>query len=99
MWMTDTRSTRVSATVYHKHKYLTTPTVTDADRVLAAAQKLSEEIKGRMPQHLSATNLEVVEIGGAEVLGRASFDFFGELLGCCKHAVGGGDGRRGYLCL
>ena len=59
--MTDTRATRVSATVYHKHKYLTTPTVTPADRVLAAAQKLSEEIKGRMPQHLSTTNLDHLE--------------------------------------
>ena len=48
MWMTDTRSTHVSATVYHKHKYPTTPTVTPADRVLAAVKKLSEEIKGRM---------------------------------------------------
>ena len=59
--MTDTRATCVSTTVYHKHKYLTTPTVTPADRVLAAAQKLSEEIKGRMPQHLSTTNLDHLE--------------------------------------
>ena len=27
MWMHDTRSTRVSATVFHKHKYLTHPTI------------------------------------------------------------------------
>ena len=57
MWMTDTRATRVSATVFHKHKYLTTPTVTPANRVLAAAKKLPEEIKGRIRQHLSTTNL------------------------------------------
>ena len=41
----------------------------------------------------------MVEIGGAEVLGYASFDFFGELLGRCKHAVGGGDGGRGEVLM
>ena len=59
--MKDTRSTRVSATVFHQHKYLTTPTVTPADRVLAAAKNFSEEIKGRMPQHLSTTNVDHLE--------------------------------------
>ena len=61
MWMKVTRSTRVSATVFHKRKHLTPPTVTPADRVLAAAQKLSEEIKGRMLQHLSTTTLDHLE--------------------------------------
>ena len=38
-----------------------------------------------------AEALEVVGIGGAKVLRHAAFDFFGELFGCCKHAVGRGD--------
>jgi hypothetical protein len=38
MWMIGTRSTRISATVFHKHKYISNPTVTPADTVIAAAK-------------------------------------------------------------
>merc|ERR1712051_844018 len=41
IWMTDTQATRVSETVFHKHKYITTPAVTPADAVIAAAGKLA----------------------------------------------------------
>ena len=41
-----------------------------------------------------AEAFEVIKIGGAEVLRHASFDFFGEMFGCCKNAVGGDDSGR-----
>ena len=59
--MKDTQFTRVSATVFHKHKYITNPSITPPDRVIAAAKALADEIKDRMPHHLSATSLDHLE--------------------------------------
>ena len=61
MCMKDTQFTRVSATVFHKHKYLTNLAFTPSDRVITAAKKLANEIKGRMLHHLSATSLDHLE--------------------------------------
>ena len=58
MWMKYTRVTSVSATVLHKHKYLTALAVTPSDRVIAAAQELAKYIKGRMTHHLIYTILD-----------------------------------------
>ena len=61
MCMKDTRATRISATVFHKHKYITNPDITPGDRVISAAGKLSDTLKGRMIPHLSETILEKLE--------------------------------------
>ena len=61
MWMKDTRATRISTTVFHIHKYLTNPAVTPSDRIIAAANKLANDIKGQMPYHLINTSLEHLE--------------------------------------
>ena len=53
MCIKDTRATRISDTVFHKHKYITNPDVTPKDRMIAAAGKLADKLKGRMPPHLS----------------------------------------------
>ena len=58
MQMKDTKSTRISATVFHKHKYTTNQGVTPEDRVIATASKLAAGLKGRMENNLSETALE-----------------------------------------
>ena len=45
MWMKDTRATRILATVFHMHKYITNPDITPKDQVIAAAVKLADELK------------------------------------------------------
>ena len=41
IWMQDTRATRISGTVFFKHKYLTNPTVSPEDAIIAATNNLS----------------------------------------------------------
>ncbi len=53
IWMNDTRTTRISGTVFHKHKYISTPAVTPADAVITAAGRLAAVIKGTYYNHLS----------------------------------------------
>ena len=57
MWMKASRATRISATVFHKHKYISNPTVTAADAVIAAASNLAAVLKGKLPQHLKESSL------------------------------------------
>ena len=61
MWMKDTRATQILATVFHKHKYITNPDIKPEYRVIAAAGKLIDALKGRMPPHLSETTLDQLE--------------------------------------
>ena len=61
IWMKDTRATRISATTFHKHKYITNPSVTPEDRVMATAVKLAADLKGHMATHLSETDLQKLE--------------------------------------
>ena len=56
--MKDTRATRILATVFNKHKYITNPGVTPEDRVIATAGKLTADLKVRMVNRLSKTALE-----------------------------------------
>ena len=58
MWTKDTRATRISATVFHNHKYITNPDITPKDRVIAATGKLADAIKCRISPHLRKTILE-----------------------------------------
>ena len=51
--MKDTRATITSATVLHKHKYITNPIITSEDRVMATSGKLEDELKGHMATHVS----------------------------------------------
>ena len=53
MWMNDTRATRVSGTVFHKHKYISTPAVTPADAVIAAAGRLANALQGKFSSTLA----------------------------------------------
>ena len=51
------KSGKISATILYKHKYITNPSVTSEDRVMATSGKLTAELKGRMATHLSETYL------------------------------------------
>ena len=61
MWTKDTRATRISATVFQKHKYITNPSVTPEDCVVDTACMLAAELKDRMATHLSKTALQQLE--------------------------------------
>ena len=52
IWMINTRATRVSATVFHKHKYFPNPTATPADAIIVTAGNLITAIKGPLPHRL-----------------------------------------------
>jgi hypothetical protein len=49
MYITKTRATRVSDTVFFKHQYITNPMVSPESLVVAAAQQLTTALKGNIP--------------------------------------------------
>eukprot|EP00804_Cyclotella_cryptica_P003874 CCRYP_015759-RA/>CCRYP_015759-RA protein AED:0.31 eAED:0.31 QI:0/0/0/1/0/0/3/0/812 len=58
IWSPTTRSTRIAATVFFKHKYLTNPSVTPTDALIAAAANLAHIIKhNAKAQHVGTKNL------------------------------------------
>ena len=61
MWTKDTRATRISATVFHNHMYITNTNVTPEDRVMATAGKLAAKLKGCMANHFSEMVLKKLE--------------------------------------
>ena len=59
IWSPTTRSTRIAATVFFKHKYLTNPSVSPTDALIAAAANLAHVIKhNAKAQHVGAKNLQ-----------------------------------------
>ena len=61
MWMKDTRATRILATVFHKHKYITKTGVTPEDHIISTAHKLTAELKGRTDNQLIQKSLQQLE--------------------------------------
>ena len=49
VYITKTRSTRISDTVHFKHQYITNPTVSPESHVVAAAQQLATALQGNIP--------------------------------------------------
>ena len=49
IYVTKTRATRVSDTVFFKHQYITNPVVSPESLVVAAAQQLTTALKGNIP--------------------------------------------------
>ena len=47
--MPENEGVRVAPTVFFKHRYLTQPTITDADAILIASDNLCAAIKGVAP--------------------------------------------------
>eukprot|EP00804_Cyclotella_cryptica_P018671 CCRYP_007187-RB/>CCRYP_007187-RB protein AED:0.29 eAED:0.29 QI:0/-1/0/1/-1/0/1/0/524 len=59
IWSATTRSTRIAATVFFKHKYLTNPSVTPTDALIAATANLAHIIKhNAKAQHVGTKNLQ-----------------------------------------
>jgi hypothetical protein len=56
IWASDTRNVRVGNTVFFKHKYLTMPTITNADSLLQAASNMSTALQGGVAQSLETTD-------------------------------------------
>ena len=50
--MINIQATQVSATVFHKHAYISNPTANPADAIIASAGNLITAIKGHMPHRL-----------------------------------------------
>ena len=48
VWIKKTRAERDTNTVFLKHKYLTNPEITPEDKVVAAAQILTQTINGNV---------------------------------------------------
>ena len=75
MWMVYTRATRISATIFHKYKYISNPTVTPADKVIVTTKNLVAALKGKMPDCLheyplaKLTSRSRIFSNAAEVLG------------------------------
>ena len=51
----DTRAERVGNTVFFRHKYLTIPTITNADTLLIAAQYMKSTLEKGTTQTLQTT--------------------------------------------
>ena len=49
-WTPHTRTTRISATMFFKHKYISNPTVTPADAVVAATTNIEKAITRNQPE-------------------------------------------------
>jgi hypothetical protein len=49
VYITKTRATRISDTVFFKHQYITNPTVSPESHVVAAAQQLAMALQGNIP--------------------------------------------------
>src|SRR5450830_1890582 len=56
IYVTSTRHIRVFQTVFFKHKYLTQPTFTSHDALIASADKLADAINGTMPKNSTTMN-------------------------------------------
>ncbi len=57
-WSKDTRTTRITATAFFKHKYITNPTVTPADAITSAAANLAHTIENNIKlKHLNQTKI------------------------------------------
>ena len=50
VWIKETKGVRIGNTVFFKHKYLTTPTITPRDAVLKAAEDLKQALLNNMPK-------------------------------------------------
>ena len=56
IWIKKTRSERIGNTVFFKHKYLTMPTITNADALLIAAKDMSTALEGGVTKSLETVD-------------------------------------------
>ncbi len=59
-WTVSTRATRISGTAFFKHKYLTNPSVTPKDQLIAAAARLTNAIQGTITANMHTSTLKLL---------------------------------------
>jgi hypothetical protein len=59
-WLVTTHATRISGAAFFKQKYLTNPTVTPEDRVIAAAGALAQALDNQMPPHMRKSTIQAL---------------------------------------
>ncbi len=59
-WTPTTRATRISGAAFFKHKYLTNPSVTPEDQVIAAAAHLTNVLQGIDQPQLNTSTLQAL---------------------------------------
>ncbi len=57
-WTVSTRTIRISGTAFFKHKYLTNPSVTPKNQIIAAAACLTDAIKGTITADMRTSTLK-----------------------------------------
>jgi hypothetical protein len=56
-WSTSTRATWISGVMFFKHKYITNPSVTPEDSVIAVAQALAQALNNRLLPHIHTSTM------------------------------------------
>jgi hypothetical protein len=59
-WSVTTHATRILGAAFFKHKYLTNPTVTPEDRIIAAAGALAQALDNKMPPHMHKSTIQAL---------------------------------------
>ena len=59
--MQTTHATKISVTVFFKHKYLTNPTSTPANAIIVAAHDMAEQLRGHMSRHIGAEKFRALK--------------------------------------
>ncbi len=60
-WSMATRATQILDAVFFKHKYLTNPSVTPKDFVIAIAKNLAQALVTSIPQHLQVFTIQALK--------------------------------------
>jgi hypothetical protein len=61
IWMKDTHGTRILGAVWFKHKYLTDPSVTPEDRIIAAIGGLAKTLRTNIPPQLHDNTVDKLQ--------------------------------------
>jgi hypothetical protein len=60
LWTVSTQATCISGTAFFKHKYLTNPSVTPEDQIIAAAAPLTDAIQGTITANMCTSTLKLL---------------------------------------
>ena len=61
LYVTKTRATRISDMVFFKHKYITNPTASPADVIIAAANRMAEALRTHKPNNLAEEDVDALK--------------------------------------
>jgi hypothetical protein len=56
-----TQATQISGAAFFKHKYLTNPSITPEDLVIAVAENLTQALETSTPQHLRVSTIQALK--------------------------------------